>query len=63
MSGWTAAICTYCWFGQNPDREPVRVKDANTETCHECGVRTRAGIYIRKNPEQQIYPTYKEGDR
>lgn len=62
MSGWTAAMCTNCWVMENPDRIPTRVIEAELERCHNCGRFTSSGIYIRKNPTLQAYPTDREDD-
>lgn len=62
MSGWTAAMCERCWDVANPNREPVRVVDADAETCHACGGLTFSGIFIRKDPREQNYPTPKKDD-
>lgn len=55
-------MCTDCWVTVNPDRVPVRVFDAELETCHSCGRYTTSGIYIRANPANQAYPTFREDD-
>ena len=52
MSAWTHTICRPCWDKLNPDREPVRVKNAQTEPCCYCGNETFSGIYVRKDPDE-----------
>ena len=42
-----APICDICWMQQNPDRDPVRMCEADPEACYFCGRATRSGIYVR----------------
>lgn len=48
---WTHPICEVCWEERNPNRQPVKVKDAETEICGFCGEHTNSGIYVRENPD------------
>lgn len=57
MAGWNAAMCEGCWYTLNPDRVPVRIKDARHETCSNCGLPTKSGIYVRVAPGNQNFPT------
>ncbi len=49
MSWENVAICVKCWVKQNPDRDPVTLRDKfrTPERCHFCGDPTKAGIYVR----------------
>lgn len=49
MAWKSVPICDSCWFGQQGDREPVRIRDADVEKCHFCKQSTRSGIYVRAN--------------
>jgi predicted HAD superfamily Cof-like phosphohydrolase len=51
MSAWTHALCRVCWARREPDRTPVKVKDAPSEVCCACGALTPDGIYVRGDPE------------
>lgn len=57
MAGWSAALCTHCWIMMHPDREPVRLVQPHIEVCSDCGRYTLSGIYHRKAPGEQNYPT------
>jgi hypothetical protein len=54
---WTQAICAPCFEGMYPDRDPVRIIDADLEHCVICYGETRDGIYIRIDPKSAPYPT------
>ncbi len=45
--GWTHAMCDFCWKLRQGPRQPVRLTDAEVETCCWCGVGTQSGIYVR----------------
>lgn len=59
MSGWNAAMCDDCWVTYNPGRVAVKIKAryAEWETCSNCGLGTNSGIYVRKDPKAQNFPT------
>jgi hypothetical protein len=44
----TVPICDACWRIEEGDREPVRLREPDTETCHYCEQETRSGIYVRR---------------
>lgn len=54
MAEWTHSICEVCWLALNPQREPIRMKDAQSETCCKCGKEHATGIYMRANPEEML---------
>jgi hypothetical protein len=48
--GWRSVpICDYCWVQEEPDREPVRLKEPTSEACYRCGQITLSGIYVRRD--------------
>lgn len=50
MSKWNHSICDRCWEKKEPNREPVRVVDAERELCCYCGFSHKSGIYVRADP-------------
>jgi len=54
---WTQPQCDDCWFEAQPDREPVRFKYPEVESCVTCGKTTTSGIYIRIDPSTAPNPT------
>ena len=53
MTWRTVAICDACWFieetiARGEVREPVKLKEPETERCYSCGVSTTSGIYVRR---------------
>jgi hypothetical protein len=48
----TVAICEACWMQEEVGREPVRLREPDTETCYRCKQETRSGIYVRRMVEQ-----------
>jgi hypothetical protein len=50
VSAWNHAICSRCWYGRHPNRQPVRVEGAEREKCCFCGHVTTSGIYVRDEP-------------
>lgn len=54
---FTQPICASCYATRNPDREPVRIIDAQREGCVDCGEITYDGIYIRIDPQEAKHPT------
>lgn len=52
MSWWNHAICSTCWHGANPNREPVRVNRPPFEYCCFCAKPTMAGIYVRHDAQE-----------
>ena len=66
MANWNQPICDGCWplrllFRGEAWKPPVKVKDADWETCAYCGRRTASGIYVREHPDKVPYPAV-EGD-
>lgn len=59
---WTQAICADCWFDRFPGREPVRFRPEvrESETCCDCGRKTRSGIYVRADPTSVNFPRAEE---
>lgn len=53
----TVPICDDCWRKQEGERQPVRFKDREEETCYDCGQKTFSGIYVRRSRNP-----YGEGD-
>lgn len=53
MSDWNHLICDDCWEKQNPNREPRRIKDLNSQHCCFCGNPTLSGIWVRNNPKDE----------
>jgi hypothetical protein len=51
MSRWTHPVCYDCYDAMYPRRHPVRVNPRQLETCCRCGEPTRAGIYVRADPD------------
>lgn len=48
MTHWeTVPLCDDCWHQLQPEREPVRLIDAEEERCHLCEQLTRSGIWAR----------------
>lgn len=54
MSEWTHPICELCWHLREPNRVPVRIKDAQKESCCFCGTATQSGIYVRQDPKTTL---------
>lgn len=54
---WTQPICGECYTKRYPSREPLKVKDADPETCCDCGEMTQEGIYFRVDPRTVKFPT------
>ena len=52
MSKWTHSMCSECWKKENPDKDPVKVKNAPVEQCCFCGQPTSMGIYVRHDPSK-----------
>lgn len=50
-SKWSHSICERCYAEKEPRREPVRVKDAEVETCCFCGRTHNSGIFYRHDPK------------
>lgn len=57
---WTQPICNTCYLARHPGRQAVRVKDADPETCCDCGEMTMEGIYFRVDPRTVAFPTEGE---
>ncbi len=56
---WTHPQCNTCWEKENPGRTPHRLSltlSVGEETCCTCGVSTKSGIYIRRDPKTVPYP-------
>ena len=51
MSRWNHSTCMFCWLKREPDRDPVIMTKAPTETCCFCGDEHSTGIYVREDPE------------
>ena len=52
MSKWNHNLCLRCWENENKyGREPVRLKDAEPDTCCRCGTENTDGIYFRQDPK------------
>lgn len=45
------SMCDGCWWERN-DVSPLKMKDAEQETCCFCGDLTSAGIYVRHDPTE-----------
>jgi hypothetical protein len=56
MAEWNHARCAACWKRDNPDRTPVRVRNADPTVCCSCGRVTVSGIYVRNNPDDEAHP-------
>ncbi len=50
--GWTHTLCDECYRHEEPGREPVRILDAERETCCRCGHETLSGVYYRAAPNK-----------
>jgi hypothetical protein len=50
VSAWNHSICDSCWTKNFSSREPVRIKDAQIETCCFCLGKTASGIFVRNDP-------------
>ncbi len=48
---WNHSICDECWKLIEPDRDPVRFIEAETEKCCLCGKEHKSGIYRRGDPK------------
>jgi hypothetical protein len=57
---FTQPACDGCWSGRYPGRQPVRLKEPETETCCFCGAQTQAGIYVRVDPATVPSPTIEK---
>jgi hypothetical protein len=44
----TVPICDECWRKQEGEREPVRMREPEVETCYACDHPTSSGIYVRR---------------
>jgi hypothetical protein len=44
----TVPICDECWRKQEGEREPVRMREPEVETCYVCDHPTSSGIYVRR---------------
>ena len=60
MSGWTHSICDECWEQWHPEKNPVRIKGAELETCCFCGMKTDGGVYIRADPKDTPYCKHED---
>jgi hypothetical protein len=54
---FTQPVCDVCWITDYPDKEPMRLREAEPEQCCKCGEPTRSGIYIRVDPAKVAFPT------
>jgi hypothetical protein len=54
---WTQPCCITCWQDRNSLREPMRLRDPETELCVFCGRQTRDGIYVRVDPSSAAHPS------
>ena len=54
---WTQPQCDECYMRDNPGRQPIVLKEPDTEKCVSCGIQTRSGVYIRIDPEFAKYPS------
>lgn len=61
MAQWNHSMCGECWLekhlkvhpnGDIEFRPPVRMLNAEKETCCFCGGPTRLGIYVRQDPKE-----------
>jgi hypothetical protein len=50
-SKWNHSMCVICWYEKNPEREPHVITDADEDTCCFCGLKSKAGIYVREDPK------------
>lgn len=50
--GWNHPMCLRCWRVEHMDRDPVRLRESETETCCTCGRPTTHGIYVRGEPHR-----------
>lgn len=57
---WNQPICEQDWLLRYPHRVPVRIKDAEEETCAYCGKVTDSGIYVREDPNEVRFPKIAE---
>lgn len=48
---WTHHLCSDCYQGFEPGRQPVRVVEDSMGTCCKCGRLTQEGICYRKDPK------------
>ena len=55
MSLWNHPLCDDCWKARAGDRVPVRIRDADPETCAQCGQETTSGIWVRIEPGSLPY--------
>jgi len=62
MSNWLQQICEDCWYDENPDKSPIKVKNSVKGICCICGKITDGGIFIHVNPATVAYPTLEEND-
>lgn len=49
--GWVHSSCLPCWYLNEPERDPVRVRFREEEHCCWCGRTHHSGIYVRVDPE------------
>ena len=53
---WTQPICIGCYLARYPDRSPYTIRNAEPETCCDCGAVTLNGIYFRADPRTVRFP-------
>lgn len=57
---WTQPICEGCYDDRYPGRRPSVLIEPELETCVDCGLVTRSGIYLRIDPAEARHPTLKK---
>lgn len=50
LSKFTHSLCSKCYTELEPGRTPARIVNPRTETCCNCGVEHKEGIYYRSEP-------------
>lgn len=59
---FTQPLCDDCWDEENPESLSPRRGQGDHELCCKCGMPTRAGIYIRRDPATVRYPRAEPPD-
>ena len=60
MSKWNHSVCDGCYNEMYPDREPIRFRVPDEETCCRCGEKTYSGIYVREDMAKMKFCNHRK---